>query len=114
MIVSYAKPLSNLAKEGAKIAKEKGIDCGKMCGECACKWDQERNLFYFMAADNAAKILIEGGEFSCHTHNYKCADKPCSGFLMAKLAYDEKNKIENKDVSQPLPAGSGNKKQLAK
>ncbi len=101
MIVSYAKPLSELAKKGAKIAKSKGIKCGKMCAECACKWDQERNLFYFLAADNAADKLINGGEFNCHTHDYKCADKPCAGFLMAKLAYEEESKISN-EVVKPI------------
>ncbi len=89
MITSYAKPLSDLAIKGAKIAKEKGIDCGKMCSECACKWDQERNLFYFIAADNAAELLMNGGEFMCHTSDYKMADKPCAGFLMAKLAAEQ-------------------------
>lgn len=92
-LTSYAKSLSELTKEGAKIAKKKGIDCGKMCSTCACKWEQERNLFYFLAADNAAKILIDGGEFNCHTTDYKCADKPCNGFLMAKLAF-EKEKVQ--------------------
>jgi len=98
MIASYAKPLSDLAKRGAQIAKEKGIDCGKMCSECACKWEQERNLFYFIAADNAADKLMNGGEFMCHTSDFKCADKPCAGFLMAKLAMDEQDKIEAERV----------------
>ena len=88
MIASYAKSLSDLAKEGAKIAKEKGIlnEFGKMCDTCACKWDQERNLFYFLAADNAAERLMNGQDFNCHDANYKCLDKECSGFRLAKLA----------------------------
>lgn len=98
MLVSYAKPLSDLAKKGAKIAKEKNIECGKMCSECACKWEQERNLFYFIAADNAADKLMNGGEFMCHTADYKCASKPCAGFLMAKLAADEQDRIEAETV----------------
>lgn len=36
MIVSYAKSIAAMAKEGAKIAKEKGIlnECGKMWFHC--------------------------------------------------------------------------------
>lgn len=98
MITSYAKAMSDLAKKGAKIAKERGIYCGKMCGECACKWEQERNLFYFLAADNVAEKLMNGGEFMCHTSDYKCTDKPCSGFLMAKLAADEQDRIDSKTI----------------
>lgn len=98
MITSYAKALSGLAKKGARIAKERNIDCGKMCDECACKWEQEHNLFYFLAADNAADKLMNGGEFMCHTKDYKCADKPCSGFLMAKLAADEQDAIDTETV----------------
>lgn len=100
MIASYAKPLSELAKKGAKIAKQNNIDCGKMCSECACKWEQERNLFYFIAADNAAKMLMDGGEFMCHTGDYKCADKPCSGFLMAKLAAQEQDRLDAETVKE--------------
>lgn len=90
-IVSYAKRISKLAKQGAKIAKEKGIlgECGKMCDTCAFKWEQERNLFYFLAADNAAHMLMSEGEFNCHTHDYKCADKPCAGFTLAKLVFEK-------------------------
>lgn len=87
-ILSYAKSLSEFAKAGARIAKDRGIDCGKMCETCACKWEQDRDLTFFIAADNAADRLLHGGEFNCHTHDFKCADKPCAGFLMAKLALE--------------------------
>lgn len=91
MISSYAKSISEMAKEGARIAKEKGIlhQFGKMCDECACKWEQEHTLFYFLAADNAADKLMNNGEFYCHTSTYKCADKPCAGFQLAKLAFEK-------------------------
>ena len=96
MIASYAKPMSDLAKKAAGILKERGelSQCGKMCEECAFKWEQEHNLFYFLAADNAASILAEGGEFMCHTANYKCASHRCAGFDMIKKAYGEDYKIE--------------------
>ena len=94
MIVSYAEPLSKLAKEGAGIAKQKGIECGKMCSECACKWEQPHTLQYILAADNAADKLINGGDFNCHTWNYKDSGKPCAGFLMAKLAYEQLKKTD--------------------
>lgn len=90
MIVSYAKAMSELVKKAAETAKEKGIDigpCGKMCSECAFKWEQDHTLQYIMAADLAAKILIEGGEFNCHTYDYKDANKPCSGFSIIKAVW---------------------------
>jgi hypothetical protein len=89
MITSYAQSVAELAKEGAKIAKDKGVlsACGKMCSECAFNWNQPHTLCYFLAADLAARKLMEGGEFNCHTSTYQCADKPCAGFLMAKHAY---------------------------
>lgn len=91
MLTSYAKSISEITKEGAAIAKEKGIlgECGKMCSECAFNWNQEHTIFYFLAADNAADKLINGGEFNCHTHDYKDANKPCAGFLLAKLTDTE-------------------------
>jgi hypothetical protein len=41
---------------------------------------------------------MNGGEFMCHTKDYKCADKPCAGFLMAKLAADEQDRIDAETV----------------
>jgi len=91
-IVSYAESISKIAKEGARIAKEKGIlhTCGKMCDTCAFKWEQDHTLNYFIVADFAAHILLNGGEFNCHTWDYKEADRPCAGFLLAKLVDIEK------------------------
>lgn len=90
-IVSYAKSISDLAKAGAKVAKEKGVlgKCGKMCDTCAFKWEQEHSLHYFLAADMAAHQLMSEGEFNCHTWNFKDAKKPCAGFELAKLAYEK-------------------------
>lgn len=91
MIVSYAESISEMAKAGAAKAKEKGIlkECGKMCDTCAFKWDQPHTLPYFIAADNAAYALMSEGKFNCHTHDFKCADKPCAGFLLAKLVFEK-------------------------
>lgn len=96
MIVSYAKSISEIANKGAKIAKEKGIDCGKMCDECAFKWNQPHTLYYFIAADKAAQALMMGQQFNCHTWDYKCAGKSCSGFEMAKLVDAE---FEQSDIN---------------
>lgn len=102
MLVSYAKTMSDLVKKAVKVAKEKGIDigpCGKMCSECAFKWEQDHTLQYIMAADLAAKILIEGGDFHCHTHDYKCADKPCSGFSIIKTVFPNET-FEEGEIQQ--------------
>lgn len=92
-IVSYAKSISDLAKAGAKVAKEKGVleECGKMCNTCAFKWDQEHSLPYFLAADQAAFQLMSDGKFNCHTHDFKCSDKPCAGFKFAQLVFEKDN-----------------------
>lgn len=102
MIVSFAKCISDLAKEAARVSKEKGVDishCGKMCNECAFKWDQDRSLNYFIAADNAARQLINGGEFNCHTWNYKDAEKQCAGFAIVKSVFgDEQIELDKEDI----------------
>lgn len=102
MITSYAKFISDLAKKAAEIAREKGIPighCGKMCSECAFKWDQDRTLFYFIAADNAAKQLMTEGEFNCHTWDYKNAEKPCAGFALIKAVFgNEKFEPETDNI----------------
>jgi len=87
MITSYAKSISEVAKEGARIAKKNGTldQFGKMCETCAFKWEQPHTLNYFLAADQAANQLMWEGGFNCHTHDFKCADKPCAGFQLAKL-----------------------------
>jgi hypothetical protein len=90
MLVSYAECISKMAKEGAKIAKEKGLleKCGKMCDTCAFKSNQPHTLNYFLAADQAAYQLMSQGGFNCHTWNFKeNADKPCAGFELAKLVH---------------------------
>lgn len=79
-----------MAKKGASVAKKKGVlqECGKMCENCAFKWEQDRTLDYFLAADRAAYALMSEGQFNCHTWDFKCADKPCAGFQLAKLVFE--------------------------
>lgn len=92
MIVSYAKDISEAAKKAAKIAKKKGIKCNRMCDTCAFKWNQPHTLAYFIAADNAAKILANGGTFNCHTDGEfinGMIDKPCAGFELVKKIYQK-------------------------
>lgn len=99
-IASYAKSLSDLAKEGARIAKEKGLlpQCGKMCDTCACKWEQDHTLTYFLAADNAANCIMSDTPFHCHTWDFKLDDKPCSGVEFVKLALLEEAKKKIKQI----------------
>lgn len=86
-----------MAKAGAEVAKERGIlgECGKMCDTCAFKWDQERSLMYLLAADDAAYQLMSEGKFNCHTHDFKMADRPCAGFILAKLAFEPEINDDN-------------------
>lgn len=91
MLVSYAQSIAALAKEGAKIAKEKGLlkEFGQMCSGCAFNENQPHALCYFIAADQAAAALMSEGEFNCHTSDFRDANKPCSGFKLAKLVYEK-------------------------
>jgi hypothetical protein len=91
MLVSYAKSISEMAKKGAEVAKKKGRSkqCGKMCADCAFKWEQDHTLGYFIAADNAAYALMSEGGFHCHTHDHKDAGRTCVGFLLAKLVFEK-------------------------
>lgn len=89
MLTSYAKSISELAIAGAKVAKKKGIKCDKMCSTCAFKWNQDRTLHYFLAADRAAYELMSDGKFNCHTWDFKDAEKPCAGFQLASLAFEK-------------------------
>jgi hypothetical protein len=89
-ILSYAQSISELAQAGAAKAKELGIlgSCGKMCDTCAFRWNQPHVLTYFLAADNAADKLINGGDFNCHTWDFKESEHECVGFKLAKLVYE--------------------------
>lgn len=100
MITSYAESISDMAKLAFKKAKETGVIhlYPKMCDTCAFKWDQPHTLNYFLAADLAAGMLMSGGgQFNCHTHQFKDAGKPCAGFTICQAMFDN---IEKED-SQP-------------
>ena len=90
-MTSYAQSIAAMAQEGARIAQERGIlhECGKMCETCAFRWNQEHTLPYFLAADQAAHELMSDGAFNCHTWDFKDAERPCAGFLLAKLVYEQ-------------------------
>lgn len=85
--------MERFAREGAKIAAAKGIDCGKMCHDCAFKTQQEDLNGYPEAVEGAFQALAWDGTFNCHTEEHKDAGKPCAGFLMAKEYF--KDKFEN-------------------
>jgi len=102
-ILSYAQHLAELAKRGARIAKEKNLllQCGKMCETCACKWEQDHILTYFLAADNAANCIMSDTPFHCHTWDFKLNEsKPCSGVEFVKLALIEEAKSYIKKINE--------------
>lgn len=80
----WAKIISDHAAKGAA----KGIDCGKMCNDCAFKYNQEKTKDYYEAVDGAVLMLVQSGKFHCHTESHEDAGKPCAGFLYAQLYFD--------------------------
>jgi hypothetical protein len=76
---TWAKRIADHARKGATL----GIDCGKMCVDCAFKYDQPRNVHYLEAVDGAVLMLSTEGNFHCHTADGSDAAKPCAGFAYA-------------------------------
>lgn len=78
-IDEWAKRLADLAQKGALLG-----DCGKMCNDCAFKYNQPHDTDYLESVDGAALMLAFEGKFHCHTDEHKDAGRPCVGFLYAK------------------------------
>lgn len=75
--------IASWAQKGAAT----GIDCGKMCNECAFRigsvaQQEPHNV------DTAAQSLAWEGQFNCHKNGFEDAGKPCVGFLYAKAYFD--------------------------
>lgn len=82
---NWAKIISDHAISGAS----KGIDCGKMCADCAFKYNQEKTADYYEAVDGAVLMLMQDGKFHCHTESHEDAGKPCAGFAYAQLHFND-------------------------
>ena len=82
--IEIGRMLAENAKKGAAL----GVDCGKMCNDCAFKFNQPHTGDYLDAVNSAANMLSFEGKFHCHTDDNQCSDKPCSGFLYAKAYFD--------------------------
>lgn len=76
----WAKRISEQAQKGAAIGK----DCGKMCEDCAFKYNQPHTTDYLESVDGAVLMLMQEGKFHCHTDSHEDAGKPCAGFLYAQ------------------------------
>src|SRR4051812_14699067 len=85
---SCGKKIADHARKGAAM----GVDCGKMCGDCAFKPQDKDTNGYADAVDDAVSIILMGGRFNCHDHDnngqYVDAGKPCAGMAYAKLYLD--------------------------
>lgn len=81
----WGKIISDHAIKGAA----KGIDCGKMCSDCAFKYQQEKTADYYEAVDGAILMLSTDGKFHCHPEDHEDAGKPCAGFEYAKLYFND-------------------------
>lgn len=71
--------LANAAQSGAAL----GIDCGKMCNDCAFKVGTEANNDG-IATEGAFGCIMSDGDFYCHTPEFQKGEKVCAGFLYAK------------------------------
>lgn len=83
-IDSWGKIISDHAQKGAA----QGIDCGKMCNDCAFKYNQPKTADYYEAVDGAVLMLASDGKFNCHTEEHEDAGKPCAGFKYAQLHFN--------------------------
>jgi hypothetical protein len=81
----WGKIISDHAIKGAA----KGIDCGKMCSDCAFKYNQAKTPDYYEAVDGAVLMLMQDGKFHCHTKEHEDAGKHCAGFEYAKLHFND-------------------------
>lgn len=81
----WGKIIAEHAQKGAS----KGVDCGKMCKDCAFRYNQEKTVDYYEAVDSAVLMLVSAGYFHCHTEDHQDAGTPCAGFEYAKLHFQD-------------------------
>jgi len=80
-----AELLGKWAREGAKISGQNGVNCGRMCHDCAFKPNQPQTEAFLSAAQDAADCLDGRGYFNCHTPDHEDhTGTPCLGFWYAK------------------------------
>lgn len=81
----WGERIAEQARKGAAM----GIDCGRMCADCAFKPQTEDTNGYAESVDGAVSIMLMGGTFHCHDHapdgSYVDAGKPCAGMAYANL-----------------------------
>lgn len=83
-----AELIASWARKGAEL----GVNCGKMCAECAFRpgsvaQQEPHNV------QAAADCLAFYGTFHCHKNGFEDAGYPCAGFLYAKAFRDHQEKI---------------------
>ena len=78
-VVDTPEMLATAARNGASL----GVDCGKMCGDCAFRVGSDANNDG-VATEAALQCLMSEGQFNCHTSDFQNAGKPCAGFLYAQ------------------------------
>lgn len=76
----WAKRISEQAQKGAAFGK----DCGKMCSDCAFKYEQPHDTSYLESVDGAVLMLMQEGKFHCHSDKHEDSGTPCAGFLYAQ------------------------------
>lgn len=87
----WGKIISEHARKGAL----KGVDCGKMCSDCAFKYNQPKTVDYYEAVDGAVLMLMSEGKFHCHTQEHEDAGKSCAGFAYAQLHFKDLHDNDN-------------------
>ena len=75
----WAKKISEHAQKGAMLG-----NCGKMCSDCAFKFEQPHDVSYLKSVDDAVLMLMQDGKFHCHSENHEDAGTPCIGFQYAQ------------------------------
>jgi hypothetical protein len=79
-VKKWGEIIAGHAQKGAAL----GVNCGKMCGDCAFNFNQPHDVGYAEAVDGAVGMLSFAGKFHCHTDDHQDGGKPCAGVLYAE------------------------------
>jgi hypothetical protein len=81
------KALADLIAKWARNGAATGIDCGKMCDECAFRTGSAAQSEPHNVSAAATALAYEG-IFNCHINGFENAGHPCAGFLYAKAYFE--------------------------
>lgn len=80
--------LGEMARRGARLTGQNGVNCGRMCSDCAFKPNQPQTEEFLNAAEAAFGCLQGRGTFRCHEKDHSADNGlPCMGFWYAQQCF---------------------------